>query len=259
MLSKWEDFGPAPIFTLLWPFMSNDAGSDKNDQRASMVFDYVLPAAGVNVYFEWALNDYSPGLDYVIRYPFHTAAYTFGIKKALPITNMIQGEILLEVTSLEGSKDYGQLFTRGTTFYAHHVIKQGHTNRGQWLGAGTGTGGNSQYVGFKVYVPKGYGQFFIQRRNPDMDYTWYIDSKKYPMTNPDGSDTYIAVRNIRAFLDFGLSGLYWIIPDLCITGSLVFRDEHNPLNEGTVLSDQTSETSLHRYNVYVSLGVKYSF
>jgi hypothetical protein len=258
MLSKWDDLGLKPIFTLLWPFMSNDAGSDKNDQRASLVFDYLLPIAGLNIYFEWARNDFSPTMDHIIRYPFHTAGYTVGIRKSFIFTHFLTGEILLEVTNLESSRDY-DLWNGATTFYSHHIITQGHTNKGQWLGAGMGTGGNSQYLGFKLYFPKGYGQIFVQRGNPDLDYTWYVDSKKYPVTYPEGNFTYIAERNTRAFLDFGLSGLYHINRYLSVTGDMVFRDEQNPLNKGTVLQDPSLETSIHRYNFYISLGFKVSF
>jgi hypothetical protein len=255
MLSKWEDIDYQSIVTLLWPFMETSAGGDKRDQRASIVLDYLLPVAGINIYLEWARNDFSPTLDHIIRYPFHTEAYTLGLKKALRIADNVNGEVLLEITALENSRDYDRLFGGSTTFYAHYIIMQGHSNMGQWLGAGVGTGGNSQYLGFRVYFPKGYGQFFIQRRNPDLDYTWYIDSKKYPITSPN---TYISERNIRAFIDFGLAGLYRI-HNLALTGSIVFRDEHNPMNEGTVLSDPSSETSIHRYNVHLSLGMKYYF
>jgi hypothetical protein len=255
MLSKWQDIGPWPFFTLLWPFMNNDAGGDNNDQRASVVFNYLLPVVGLDIYFEWARNDFSPTLDHIIRYPFHTEAYTLGVRKSIFFTNFLTGEILLEFTGLESSRDYGLFSNTGTTFYAHHIIRQGHTNKGQWLGAGIGTGGNSQYLGFKLYFPKGYGQFFIQRRNPDLDYTWYIDSKNYPMTSPNGSNTYIAERNIRAFLDFGLSGSYYIYHNLSVTSSIVFRDEHNPQNKGLVLKDPSLETSIHRYNAYFSLGI----
>jgi hypothetical protein len=257
MLSKWSDFGLKPIFTLLWPFMSTDAGSDRNDQRASIVLDYMVPKVQLDIYLEWARNDFSPKLDHVIRYPFHTRAYTFGIKKVLPLTDSLKGEILLELSSLESSRD-ATLWPGSTSFYVHHIVRQGHTNQGQWLGAGLGTGGNSQYLGFKLYFPRGYGQFFIQRRNPDLDYTWYIDSEKYPETYQDGSPTYIAERNIRAFLDFGLSGLYYITRDLSVTGSMVFRDEHNPLNEGMVLKDPSIENSSHRFNFYCSVGFRFS-
>jgi len=248
MLSKWETMNYGSLFYLLWPYMGSNFGKDENDQRVSIIIDYLLPAAGINVYFEWGRNDYSPNMNYLLRYPFHTQGYTFGIKKTLPFINNLIGEILLEITNLECSQDYDRLLPWYSTFYSHHIITQGHTNRGQWLGAGIGTGGNSQYLGFKLYFPKGYGALFIQRRNPDLDYTWYIDSKRY-------ENTLEAETNIRAFLDFGVSGLYYIIPNLSISGSLVFRDEHNPLNK----SSPSSSASEHRFNLYLAASVKYSY
>jgi hypothetical protein len=248
ILSKWDDMNFGSFFTLLWPFMDNEAGNDNNDQRASITIDYLLPLAGINVYLEWGRNDFSPNSDYVIRYPFHTEGYTVGVKKSLSITNAIRGELLFEITKLDCSQDYDRLIPWYSTFYAHHIITQGHTNRGQWLGAGIGTGGNSQYLGFKLYFPKGYGNLFVQRRNPDLDYTWYIDSKKY-------LNVHEAEYNIRAFFDFGISGLYYFLPYFSVLGSFVFRDEHNPLNK----SVPGSNASSHRYNVYLSASVKYSF
>jgi len=242
MLSKWDDMNYGAVFTLLWPFMdyTQGFGEDENDQRASVIIDYLLPLAGINIYFEWGRNDFSPNMDFVIRYPFHTTVYTFGVKKTVPVKNTLKGEILLEITNLECSQDYDRVIPWYATFYAHHIITQGHTNRGQWLGAGIGTGGNSQYLGFKLYFPKGYGNLFIQRRNPDLDYTWYMDRSEV---------------NIRAFLDFGISGLYFFTPNLSILSSFVFRDEHNPLNQ----SDSSLFFSEHRYNIYLSALIKYTF
>jgi len=247
MLSKWDKMNFGSIITLLWPFLDTYAGKDENDQRASLIIDYILPSAGINVYFEWGKNDYSSNTDSVIRYPFHARVYTFGIKKSLPFSSILKGELLLEISNLECSQDYDRVIPWYSTFYAHHLITQGHTNRGQWLGAGIGTGGNSQYLGFKLYFSKGYGNLFIQRRNPDLDYTWYIDSKRY-------ENIHEAEYNIRAFWDFGISGLYYFFPNLSISGVFVFRDEHNPLN----LSKHGSINSEHRYNAYFSVSVKYS-
>jgi hypothetical protein len=251
MLSKWDDMNYGSILSLLIPNMNTSMGfgDDNSDQRASIIIDYFLPIAGLNIYLEWARNDFSPGLGYIIRYPFHTEGYTVGIKKTLSISHNLKGEILLEITKLESSQDYDRVIPRYSTFYAHHIITQGHTNQGQWLGAGIGTGGNSQYLGLKLYFPKGYGNLFIQRRNPDLDYTWYIDSKKY-------DNIHIAEYNIRAFLDFGISGLYFIIPNLSVTGSFVFRYENNPLN---VSSELGNAKAVNRFNSYFSASIKYSF
>ncbi|WP_238579891.1 capsule assembly Wzi family protein [Treponema endosymbiont of Eucomonympha sp.] len=247
MLSKWDAINYTSLFTLLWPVMESSAGSDESDQRASVTIDYLLPVAGLNIYLEWARNDFSSNIDSILRYPFHTEGYTLGTKKALSVTNMFTGEILLEITKLECSQDYDRLITWSSTFYAHSIILQGHTNGGQWLGAGIGTGGNSQYLGFKLYFPQGYGQVFVQRRNPDLDYTYFIDSKNH--------GEYDAEWNIRAFLDFGFSNLYYIAPDLSISGSVVLRDEHNPLCKS---SSPVNGASVHRYNAYASIALKYS-
>jgi hypothetical protein len=255
MLSKWNDIDYQSIFTLLWPFMEIAAGSDRRDQRASVILDYLLPIAGINIYLEWARNDYSPG-DNFIRYPFHSTGYTFGIKKALSLPKQFRGEIVFEITDLDASQDYDRTINFFSTFYSHHITTQGHTNRGQWLGAGIGTGGNSQFLGFKLYFQKGYGQIFVQRRNPDLDYTWFIDSRKYPMTSD--RTKYIAESNMRTFLDFGFSALYYINRNLYATNSIVFRDEYNPLNESMAPTDG-SMASIHRYNVYLFLGLRHSF
>ncbi|AEF85693.1 hypothetical protein TREPR_2370 [Treponema primitia ZAS-2] len=248
MLSKWNAMNYEAITTILWPFMEIDAGYDENDQRASVIIDYILPIAGLDIFFEWGKNDFSPNFDHFLRYPFHTEGYTVGIKKSVPITNTLKGEILLEITNLECSQDYDRLINWYSTFYAHHIITQGHTNQGQWLGAGIGTGGNSQYLGFKLYYPKGYGNIFLQRRNPDLDHSYFIESRTYG--NAEG----IPLGNIRAFLDIGISGLYYINHNMSISSSLVFRDEHNPLSKSISFL-----SSSHRYNVYITTSLKYSF
>jgi len=245
MLSKWDTMNFSSIFTLLWPFMDDAAGIDENDQRASIVIDYLLPLVGINVYFEWGRNDFSPGLHHIIRYPFHTQAYTFGVRKAFHFTRNLKGVVLLETTYIEASKDYLTFIPWATTFYSHHIITQGHTNRGQWLGAGIGTGGNSQYLEFKLYFPRGYGRFFLQRRNPDLDFTWFMDTEVTPG---------IREASIRTFFDFGISALYHLTPNFVVSPSFVFRDEHNPLNRS-----RDYFKSDRRYNAHFSILFKYIF
>ena len=249
MLVSWDAFNAKSIFKLLNPFKIEFDGDDDN-QLASIIVSYLLPNAGINIYLEWGRDDFSPHMDYYIRYPFHTQAYTVGVKKSLPITGILAGEILLEFSMLEGSRDY-DLLPWDYTLYTHWPLIQGYTNRGQYLGAGIGGGGNSQYLGFKLYFPRGYGGLFLQRRNPDMDYTWYYDARQQP-------SGYAAERNIRAFMDFGISGMFYFMPNLGVSVSMVFRDEHNPLYE-SIPGSSLLPTSLHRSNAHFAASVKYSF
>jgi hypothetical protein len=252
MLSEWDPQNFISIFSLIIPKIES-GDVDDADQRFSFVLDYLLPAVGLNIYFEWARNDNSPDFDFVMKYPFHTQAYTFGMRKSIGITNSIKGEISLELSNLESSRDYDNAIPWATTFYAHYQISQGHTNRGQWLGAGIGTGGNSQYIGFKLYYPKGHGEIFFQRRNPDLDYSWFIDSKKYPSEYPVKHNV---EWNFRTYFDIGISSLYHFTRNFSINSALIVRDELNPLNKSTSL---TNSSSVHRYNVFIAAGFKYEF
>lgn len=252
MLSYWSNIGTYGLFKIYNPKISGEAGSDENDQRFSLVLDYLMPKVGFELYFEWARNDFSPNLDYIIRYPFHSQAWTFGAQKAFELPKELKLQVLLELTFLETSADYDRLINWSSSFYVHHRVIQGHTNRGQWLGSGIGTGGNSQYLGFRLYHKRGSVDFFIQRQNPDLDYTMYIDSKKYP---PHGKNSnFIAEVNIRALLSFGLATEYFILPQFSLTGSYIFTDERNPLNKAN-----KDESSVHRFNHTIRLGGKYRF
>ncbi|MDE6244588.1 MAG: capsule assembly Wzi family protein [Treponemataceae bacterium] len=238
MLSKWDDINAYSLFRIYVPKLGTAAGKDNNDQRFSLTIDYQIPKVGLELYLEWARNDYSPDINYILRYPFHTQGWTAGIKKSVKFSDSFRGEFLLECTNLESSRDYELMWP--TTFYAHHIITQGYTNGGQWLGAGIGTGGNSQYIRFKLYYPKGYWNLFFQRNNPDLDYTWYIDRTDVPE------------RSVRVKLILGTDALYFLTENLTISGGLTSCYELNPLNDNDAASNR-------RLNFLIHAAVKYNF
>lgn len=238
MLSKWDDMSAYSLFRIYVPKLGTTAGKDNNDQRFSFTVDYIIPKVGLELYLEWARNDYSPDLNYILRYPFHTQGWTAGIKKTVKFSDSFRGEFLLECTNLESSRDYELMWP--TTFYAHHIITQGYTNKGQWLGAGIGTGGNSQYIGFKLYHPKGYWNIFFQRNNPDLDYTWYIDRTDVPE------------RSVRVKLSLGTDALYFLTESFNISGGIICCYELNPLNDIDAASNK-------RLNFLIHATVKYNF
>lgn len=245
MLSKWDDKDSYSLFHIYIPF-DHAGGDDENDQRFSFTADWIFKSIGLEMYAEWGRNDYSPNMDYIIRYPFHTQGWTAGIRKTFTLTKELRGEILAEFSDLECSADYDRLIDWYTTFYAHHIITQGYTNRGQWLGAGIGTGGNSQFLGTKLYYKRGSFSVFVQRRNPDLDYTMYIDSRLNKGTSK-------AEKNIRAMLIYGIDSEFFIVRNFRLDTGVVLIDEHNPLN------DNGHSLSEHRYNIALSLGTKYNF
>ncbi|MGI5116205.1 capsule assembly Wzi family protein [Treponema sp. SP13] len=176
MLSKWNDKNIYTVFGIFVPCLSNltSGGDDESDQRLSITFDYAIKKVGFEIYLEWAINDHPASFISFLRDPFHTAAYTTGIRKNFYFNSNCNGELLLELSDLESSNDYGRTIPWSTTFYSHHRVLQGYTNEGQWLGAGIGTGGNSQCLKFSLYNKKSRYEIFIQRKSIDLDYTWFV-------------------------------------------------------------------------------------
>jgi len=249
-LAKWNDKNSIKtIPALLFINVNGNGGQDDWDQRASFGAEYALPKAGIDIYGELGLNDYGMGIDGYIRYPFHSMVYTVGTRKsvALPLTN-IRGELTFEWTNLEMSQDFQ--FQWPSTFYAHGQITQGYTNKGQWLGAGNGTGGNSQYLGFKVYYQKGNVNLYIHRQNIDNDFI-YSRSINSALYNTGIISSEADLISMKAVVSGGITSDYFITSNLHINGGLVLSVEHNPLYD-PITWNKTSKRN--NYRVELSLA-----
>ena len=247
MISYFDNISKYTLFNIFIPGLSNSGGTDYSDQRISITFDYLNKKSGIELYLEWARNDYSPAKDFYLRYPFHSEGWTFGTIKSFNLPFNLRGDIELEITNLECSPDYDRIISFWASFYAHHRVTQGYTNFGQWLGAGIGTGGNSQYLGINIYHTKGLVTLFAQRQNPDIDYTIFIDTRRMP--SPADSEL-----NIRAIYSFGLSSELNLFRDNVLYTGITLNKEHNPLNINHNWPD-----SVKRYNVNLVCSYKYIF
>lgn len=243
MLSKWDAMDYEGVFTLLWPFMEDTAGSDERDQRASVSVEYTLPQVGLDLYIEWGRNDFSGEKDLMLRYPFHSSGWTSGFEKQIFFFS-IPSKVFFEINELESSRDSELLWRQ--TFYAHHIIKQGNTNKGQWLAAGTGTGGNSQLIGFESFFKNGSVSICLIRNNPDLDYVWFMHLGE-PV-------------DIKQSDEYRMKAVYTLAPSLNL--KLGLNDElslmsaiseiHNPIYK----SWRDSYISYREYNVWLSLRYK---
>ncbi|KQN34077.1 hypothetical protein ASE92_15735 [Pedobacter sp. Leaf41] len=133
------------------------AGDDGNarDQRTSLYGRWLFPKAHAEVYFEYGLNDNSYDFRDFIGSPDHSRAYLFGIKKMVPLKKH-EGEFIqfnAEITQMSQTID-GTLLRYAGGFYYHGEVRQGYTNNGEVLGAGSGTGGNLQ--SFELSWVKGF-------------------------------------------------------------------------------------------------------
>ena len=145
----------------------NPTGDDEHDQLLSVFGRWVLAESGFEVYWEWARNDHSWELRDFLLEPEHSQAYTLGLQKAAYLAPDRLLRLGFELTHLESDPTF-QVRGRGS-YYAHHVVAQGYTHKGQIIGAGIGPGGNAQSIAADLYAPWGRIGTWLERQVHDND------------------------------------------------------------------------------------------
>ncbi|SEA99560.1 capsule assembly Wzi family protein [Pedobacter hartonius] len=182
-------------FPYFFPIQKKTTGTQGDpfdrDQRISMYARWIFEKAHAEVYFEYGVNDNSYNYRDFIGSPDHARAYIFGISKLVPFKYK-KGEFIqinAEINQLSQSVD--RLVRPAGGFYQHYQIRQGYTNLGQVIGAGTGSGGNLQ----------------------SLDISWVKGLKKFGLAferyehNADFYDFYLSDLNgqSRRWVDFALA------------------------------------------------------
>lgn len=87
------------------------------------------------------------------------------------------------MNNLEMSQDFQLQWPYGG-YYTHGGVLHGYTNKGQIIGNGSTIGGNSQFVGYKLFEPNWEALFFVHRFCPDNN---FIYNKAIYDTAKDGN------------------------------------------------------------------------
>jgi hypothetical protein len=243
----------AELFTSL-PFSERQLTGNNPDENemASVFFRWLFPEASAEVYGSYFREDSFYDSRDLFLQPDHDRAYTIGFQKLLHtgVMGLDFVRVNLELNNLVPNRV--QEVRPQTWYYRHSRIRQGHTNRGQVLGASIGPGSGSQYLGIDGYFNSGKAGFFLERVevNDYFHYKWYE-------TRPAGSGYKDIWRN-RVNINYGLRGLYRIGP-LLMQSSITFN--HN-LNYGRYDYgdlDVTFDTFDPQdvLNVQVQFGVRY--
>ena len=232
---------------------STGTGNDE-DQKVAVFIDWKFPKIGFEVYGEFGRDDFSSNED---TNPFHTAIYSVGVKQYIPIklTKLfpkwkkaidLSSELIFEWNDFEMSQDF-QLQWEYLGYYAHGSITQGYTNKGQLLGAGYGSFGNSQFIGWRIYYPKGSTLLFFHRYCPNNNSVY---SKAVKTAALDPTDTFHATWYAAFDTHFlmGFKTNYFILPNLNV--SFGFYSEDIKRHLYTLVSKQ---------NLNISFGLKYTF
>lgn len=149
------------------PYVEVRDNPEGDNQLFSLYARWVLPAAGFEVWAEWAREDHWGDWIDLLREPDHSQAYMLGFQK----TGTWRGAELRwfgELAHLQSA-----LTLRGgrpaVTFYTHSEIRQGYTHRGQLLGAWIGPGSDAQILGVERSTPQRTTGLTIERIRFDAD------------------------------------------------------------------------------------------
>ncbi|HEX8208543.1 MAG TPA: capsule assembly Wzi family protein [Longimicrobium sp.] len=149
-------------------------GGDVDNQLASVFFRWYHPRNGVEAYAEYARDDHNADRRDVLLEPDHNAGYTLGLRRVWPRADgslvSLRGEVLNTRIS------HLNLVRPQSAFYRHTGARQGHTQRGQILGASSGYGGGGAVVALDRYTPRGrttltYTRSVRDRLTPDPEVT----------------------------------------------------------------------------------------
>ena len=218
------------------------SGNDE-DQKFSLFVRWEFPSVGFKVYGEFGRDDFSSDEK---ANPLHTAIYTIGAKQTIHLPYILQSELSFEINNFEMSQDF-QLQWPYIGYYAHGFVKQGYTSKGQILGAGSGYFGNSQFVQYKVYYPKGYTSFKFQRYCPNINYV-YSKAVNNSANNSKAEWAKEWYANYETIFCFGIESYYCFFDSLGINFSFNFVNIYKRMNH----SDRNDK------NFNIILGIKYN-
>lgn len=239
--------------------VKTNANKQGEDQKASFNFEWMFEENQLDIYAEVGVDDYlSDGMKFYeyFRFPFHTITYTVGLKKGFNLRGKsnLKGLLNFEWNCTEASQDY-QMWPRSQyNFGFHYQVKQGWSNKGQWLGSAIGYGGNNQYLSYTVYSNHGYDKLFIGRNNPDNNYIW---SKCV-----EGSSQYNASRYFTAFkanFYVGMENLWFIGDSFSLKTNFTYDLLINPLYNPGLNSNGNYRAYTYLHNCSFGLTIKYNF
>ena len=189
------------------------SGNDE-DQKFSLFVNWDFPKVGFNFFGEFGCDDFANRR----TNPFHTAIYTIGAKQYIPFLFGLKSELNFEWNDFEMSQDF-QFQWAYTGYYGHGFVNQGYTNNGQVLGAGSGWAGNSQFLQYKIYYPKGFTYFKFHRYCPNNNsvYSQAVYNKTDAVNGPVYSKWFA---NFETYFCYGLHSQYYITNDFLVNAGI---------------------------------------
>ena len=182
----------------------NPQGRIGGDNQLISVFGrWAHPGVGFEAYFEWAREDHWMDLMNLFMVPDGSQAYTLGFQKVID-TESKWVRLYGELTHLGDALPIIHAGRGVLSYYTHSQIRQGHTHKGQILGAAIGPGSDAQILGVDVFHGGGLFGGSIERVRYDTDAYYAAWSEFY---GPHGHDVEFTGEIHRTFFvrDFDIA------------------------------------------------------
>lgn len=127
----------------------------------SLYARWVWPESEMEIYGEYFRDDFAYDMRDLLMEPRHNSGYAFGFQKLIfaPLAHFYR--VNVEFTNMTPSNL--EVVRPQNYFYTDRLVRQGHTNQGQLIGAAIGPGSNSQFLGVDAYFDTGRVGIFMRR------------------------------------------------------------------------------------------------
>jgi hypothetical protein len=122
---------------------------------------WIWPESRFELFGEFYREDFAYDSRDLLMEPRHNSGYAFGAQKLFDAPLADFYKLHVEFTNMTPS--YLREVRLQNYYYTHPEIRQGHTNRGQVLGAAIGPGSNSQFLAIDGYFQDGRAGVFVRR------------------------------------------------------------------------------------------------
>jgi hypothetical protein len=161
----------------------DQGGNRRGNSIGAFFARWVLPESGFETYMEWGREDTPGNIENFLRVPDDTHAWLVGFQKTFAGSERL-------------TRVYGEVVTLGApapvrggrgyySFYTHSSVPQGHTHRGQLLGAWIGPGSDSQTVGVEVFDADSRSGLMLERVRYDEDVYYRTFARRYGESRHD--------------------------------------------------------------------------
>ncbi|OQX28976.1 MAG: hypothetical protein B0D92_06080 [Spirochaeta sp. LUC14_002_19_P3] len=156
------------LFNPSYFFFSPDS-REATDGMLSFTVSWSFPSVGLEIYSEYARNDFSAAISEVqLTRIDHADGYTLGLEKVFRLKNERLLSLVLEFSDLQ-QIPYSNRSDQ-PIWYKHFTVMQGHTYLGQLMGNPIGPGSDSQIMAISLYDIKFAWRWWLQRIFVDKDF-----------------------------------------------------------------------------------------